>query len=33
MLTKWLVKTFVKRPEDTDDERVRYTYGWPGPPG
>ena len=27
MLTKWLVKTFVKRPEDTDDERVRYTYG------
>ncbi len=26
MLTKWLVKTFVKRPEDTDDERVRYTY-------
>ena len=27
MLTKWLVKTFVKRPEDTDDERLRYTYG------
>ena len=27
MLTKWLVKTFVKRPEDTDDDRVRYTYG------
>ena len=27
MLPKWLVKTFVKRPEDTDDERVRYTYG------
>ena len=27
MLTKWLIQTFVKRPEDTDDERVRYTYG------
>ena len=27
MLTKWLDKTFVKRPEDTVDERVRYTYG------
>lgn len=27
MLTTWLIKAFVRRPEDTEDGEVRYAYG------